>query len=265
MNILFIGDVSGKPGRKTVRKVLDKMKSEYDLDLVIANCENIAHGRGVTRKTANELLDAGVDFLTSGDHVFRIESFLEELDDPHFPVIRPANYPDDIVGRGYDLIDLGEKGQVLVINLQGLSFMHENIVSCPFRKIDEILEKTKSLNPVATIVDFHGEATSDKKALGFYLDGRVTALLGTHTHVATADQRVLEKGTAYVTDVGMVGPQNSVLWVKKEIGIRFQKYPYNIRFEMEESGPMIFNSVLVKVGANGFADSIERVDRVVDL
>lgn len=265
MKILFVGDICGGPGRKTVHKVLPQLRKKLEIDAVIANGENAAHGRGLTRKTTQEILNAGVDFLTSGNHVFRIEAFLEDLDDPAFPVIRPANYPDDIVGRGYDLIDLGPKGSILVINLQGSLPVHKNLISCPFRKVDEILDSTIDLKPTATIVDYHAEFTAEKVALGHYVDGRVTALLGTHTHVPTADARVLEKSTAYVTDAGMVGPQNSILWVKKETGIRFQKYPYAVRFEMEEDGPMVFNSVLIEVGENGLADKIERVDRVVNL
>lgn len=263
MNILFIGDVCGKPGRDTALKLLPKIKNEYSVDLVIANVENIAHGRGATRKTILDLLSAGVNFLTSGNHIFRIESFLDDLDDANLPIIRPANYPDDIVGRGYDIVDLGEKGIVLVINLQGSMAQHANLISCPFRKMDEILERTKDLHPAAIIVDYHAEFTSDKKALGAYLDGRVTAVIGTHTHVATADNRVLRKGTGYVTDAGMTGPQDSILWVKEEVGIRFQMYPYPTKFEVETEGSMIFNSVFVKVGENGLAESIERVDRVV--
>lgn len=262
MNILFIGDVCGEPGRKTIAKILPKLRKEKEIDLVIANAENVAHGRGVTRKTADELFSLGIDFLTSGDHVFNVESFLDDLDDSDLPLIRPANYPDDIPGRGYDLIDLGAKGQVLIINLQGLSFMHENLVICPFRKIDEILNKTETLNPTAIIVDFHGEATADKIAFGHYVDGRVSAVIGTHTHVPTADARILEKGTGFVTDAGMVGPLNSVLWVKKDIAIRFQKYPYRTRFEIEESGPMVFNSVLFEI-EKGKAVSIERVDHII--
>lgn len=265
MKILFIGDVCGEPGRKTVAQILPKLRAKHRIDLIIANAENVAHGRGVTRRTAEELLSSGIDFMTSGDHVFNVERFLDDLDDPNLPLIRPANYPEDIPGRGYDVIDLGAKGQILVINLQGLSFMHENLVTCPFRKIDEILEKTEKLNPTATIIDFHGEATADKIAFGHYVDGRVSAVFGTHTHVPTADARILEKGTGYVTDAGMVGPLNSVLWVKKDIAIRFQKYPYRTRFEIEESGPMVFNSVLIEVGSKGFVEKIERVDKFADL
>lgn len=263
MKLLFIGDVCGKPGRTTISALVPNLRKELGLDLVIANAENVAHGKGVTEETARELLSSGVDFLTSGDHVFRIERFHDTLDDQQFPLIRPANYPEDIIGRGYDIIDIPDKGTVLVINLQGLSFMHENIVTCPFRKIDEILELTSTLNPIATIIDFHGEATADKVAFGHYVDGRVSAVFGTHTHVPTADARILEKGTAYVTDAGMVGPQNSVLWVKKEDGMAFQKYPYPRRFEMEEKRPYILNSVLVEIGEDGKAISIERVDKVL--
>ncbi len=263
MNILFIGDICGRPGRDAVSQVLPKIKKEYAVDLVIANAENVAHGRGATRKTILDLLGSGIDFCTSGNHIFRNESFLDDLDDPHLPIIRPANYPDDIVGRGYDVVDLGEKGIVLIINLQGSVGQHTNLISCPFRKMDQILDETIDLHPTATIVDLHADFTSEKKSLGFYLDGRISAFFGTHTHVPTADERILPKGTAYVTDAGMVGPENSVLWLKNEVGVRFQKYPYATRFEMETEGPMVFNSVLVEVGKNGLAENIERVDKVI--
>jgi metallophosphoesterase (TIGR00282 family) len=263
MNILFIGDVCGNPGRETVSKVLPEIKNEYGVDLVIANGENIAHGRGATRKTIMELLSSGVNFVTSGNHIFRIESFHNDLDDPNLPIIRPANYPDDIIGSGYDVVDLGSKGVALIINLQGAMAQHSSIITCPFRKLDEILDSTIDLHPSAIIVDFHAEYSSDKKALGFYADGRISALFGTHTHVPTADERILPKGTAYVTDAGMTGPQESVLWIKKEIGIRFQKYPYPTGFEIETEGKMVFNSVLIKTNEKGLADKIERIDRVI--
>jgi len=264
MRLLFIGDVCGEPGRKAIKQLVPKLREELELDVVIANGENVAHGKGMTYKTSNILLNSGIDYLTSGDHVFRINGFIDHLDDTDFHVLRPANYPDDIVGRGYDLLEVNGK-RILIINLMGLSFVRETIITDPFRKLDEILDKTQALNPDATIVDFHGEATADKRAFGFYADGRVSAVFGTHTHVPTADAQILKKGTAYVTDAGMTGPKDSVLWVKKDAAINFQMYPYYTPFDIELEGEAVLNAVLVEINDDGKANSIERVDRTIKL
>ena len=201
MNILMIGDVIGRPGRKAAAGLLPSLREELKLDLVIANGENAAAGRGLTPGTAQELFDAGVDVLTSGNHIWDQKEILTIID-KESAILRPANYPPSAPGRGV----LTQKG-VTVLNLQGRTFMVE--IDDPFRAADAALE---SLDENAIVfVDMHAEATSEKQAMGRYLDGRVSAVVGTHTHVPTADARILPGGTAYVTDVGMVGPMESII------------------------------------------------------
>ena len=213
----MFGDVCGKIGRKAVAKILPELKKKYGPDLVIANVENLAHGKGTTVKTLEEMTTAGVDFFTSGDHAFdknEVNVILEEKDSL---LIRPANFPDGVPGKGEKVFEIGTK-KVLVVNLLGRVFMKSQY-DCPFKKADEILEKYKDENLSAIIVDFHAEATSEKIAMGRYLDGRVSAVLGTHTHVQTADERILEKGTGYVTDVGMNGPFDSIIGMNPELAL----------------------------------------------
>jgi len=200
--VLVVGDIIGKPGRKAVSKLLPNLRQQYGLDLVIANAENVAGGIGLTPATAEELLDAGVDVLTSGNHIWAQKEIVPYLDG-EMPILRPLNYPPGVPGRGYIV-----KGQTMVVNLIGRTFMGN--FDCPFRAMEQLLAELKPKPPVI-IVDFHAEATSEKMALGRYLDGRVSAVLGTHTHVGTIDAQLLPQGTAYVTDIGMTGPLNSVI------------------------------------------------------
>ena len=202
MNILAVGDVIGKPGRRALQQFLPGLINEYNVDLVIANGENLAHGIGITVKTAQELLDAGVDVITSGNHIWAQREIVNHMDGD-LPIIRPLNFPPGVAGRGYLVID-----GVLVVNLMGRVFMKP--ADCPFRAMDDLLSSLRPLPKVIT-VDFHAEATSEKIALGRYLDGRVSAVLGTHTHVGTADNHIMPGGTAYVTDIGMVGPMDSII------------------------------------------------------
>jgi len=254
MRILFIGDIVSRLGRNAVRFFLPTLRKSDRVDLVFANVENLAGGRGATRTVVEEILGYGVDFCTSGDHIFFREEFRDEI--AELPVLRPANYPDDTPGKGFELLDLG-KDKVLLVNLLGLS-VGDN-VSCPFRTIDRILEEYG--RDALTVVDFHAENTSERRAMGFYLDGRVSVVFGTHTHVPSADEQLLPRGTAYVTDLGMCGARDSVLGVDKEIIIERFKYPYRRRFEWVREGPAVFNSVLVELGDDGKALRIERVDR----
>jgi len=259
IKVLFIGDVCGQPGRKTVAKLLPNIKKQNKIDLVIANAENSAGGRGVTKKSMNELMNSGVDFFTSGDHIWRLKEFYEELRNPNTPIIRPANFPDDIaLGKGFDIIDLGSKGKIAIINLQGWVNMRELVLD-PLRYCDGILEKLKSEDLKGIIIDFHSETTSEKAILGHYFDGRVSAVIGTHTHVPTADPHKLPGGTAFISDVGMTGPRDSSLWVKKEIAIHNYKYPFKKAFKMETSGKMIFNSVLISIQSSTSGE-IKRID-----
>jgi metallophosphoesterase (TIGR00282 family) len=255
LNILIIGDVVGKLGRRTVASVLPGLRETRSLDLVIANGENAAGGRGMTPSTVDELRDAGVDVFTSGNHIWAKREIYPVLEDQSAPLIRPLNYPPGAPGRG-----IHRDGDVAVINLIGRTFMGDS-VDCPFRAIDAALEQLADA-PVI-IVDMHAEATSEKIAMGHYLDGRVSAVVGTHTHVPTADNRVLPGGTAYVSDLGMVGATNSVLGMEYEPVLeRFLTQLPN-RWDPVKTGPATFNSALVAIDDSGRATGIERVDREV--
>jgi len=253
LKVLMIGDIVGQPGRKAVRRLLPELKHELGLDMVIANGENVAGGLGLTPETAQELFQDGVDILTGGNHIWDKKEIIPFLDG-ELPIIRPLNYPPAVPGKGY----LYRNG-VLVVNLIGRTFIGN--FDDPFRSIDALLDQFKDKAKVI-IVDFHAEATSEKCAMGWYLDGRVSVMYGTHTHVPTADARLLLKGTAYVTDVGMVGPRDSVIGDNPEDVIqRFLTQMY-IRLNVATTGPVRFNSILVDIDDHtGKALSIARVDR----
>ena len=255
MLVLVVGDIIGKPGRRAVNELLPDLRQQYGLDLVIANAENIAGGIGVTPNTAVELLDAGVDVLTSGNHIWAQKEILPYLDG-EMPILRPLNYPPGVPGRGYMV-----KGQAMVVNLIGRTFMGN--FDCPFRAMEKLLTELKPKPPVI-IVDFHAEATSEKVALGRYLDGRVSAVLGTHTHVGTIDAQLLPQGTAYVTDIGMTGPVDSVIGDDTEAVLdRFlTMIPHRLSVG---KGKTLFNAVLVEIDkSNGKAISIDRIYREVE-
>ena len=253
----MIGDVIGRPGRDAVRRILPALRQEKDIDLVIANGENAAGGFGLTAETASELLDAGVDVISSGNHIWDKKEFIPYLDDVQgegLPVLRPANYPN-APGVGV----MRYRG-VAVVNLMGRVFMAQ--LDCPFRTADQILDELRSEEETpVVIVDFHAEATSEKQAMGWYLDGRVSGVFGTHTHVGTVDARILPQGTAYLTDVGMTGPEDSVIGSDTDAVLyRFlTSMPNNLTVA---KGHCIFNSVLVEVDDNsGRSVSLERIDR----
>ena len=250
MVILAIGDVIGKPGRRTVKALLPGFRRKYGLDLVIANGENVAGGLGLTSTTAEELFDAGVDVLTSGSHIRAQREIVPHLDGD-MPILRPLNYPPGVPGRGYLV-----SGEVMVVNLIGRTFMSS--YDCPFRAMDQLLDEVKNKPPII-IVDFHAEATSEKIALGRYLDGRVSAVLGTHTHVGTIDAQLLPQGTAYVTDIGMTGPINSVIGDETETVL--QRFLTAIPHRLSVGkGKVMFNAILVKIDDNsGRAISINRI------
>lgn len=256
MRILMIGDVIGKPGREAVRALLPDLRRAQSIDFVICNGENTAGGFGITADTASELLESGVDVLTSGNHIWDKKEIYPYLDE-ELPLIRPANYPD-APGRGYL-----RQGGVTVVNLLGRVFMAP--LDCPFRTADALLERLeKEGASKVIIVDFHAEATSEKQAMGWYLDGRVSAVLGTHTHVGTVDARILPQGTAYLTDVGMTGPMESV--IGSDIEAVLARFMTSMPQRLEvASGPCVLNAVLVDVDEEtGNASSIERVDRTVE-
>jgi 2',3'-cyclic-nucleotide 2'-phosphodiesterase len=259
MKILFIGDIVAKPGREVVSQLLPKIIKENKIDFVVANAENLAHGRGATVETINEMKNCGVDFFTGGDHLFWHKDFEDNVD--NLPIVRPANYPASTPGVGYSLLELKKKQKILIINLMGrTSFSGTmSLLDDPFRKADEILEKFKDDKPSVILVDFHAEATSEKAAMGFYLDGRVTAVLGTHTHIPTCDQRILPQGTMFVTDVGMTGCIDSVLGVKKDIIINLYLTATNQKFEWEEYGKTAFRGVILDTDAK----TIDRCDSYI--
>jgi len=257
LKVLMIGDVVGKLGRRTLAHLLPQLRRQYGIDLVVANGENAAGGKGLTLATAQEMLAAGVDVITSGNHIWEYREIYQALDEGHFPILRPHNYPQGAPGRG-----VWARDGVAVVNLQGRVFMPHH-VECPFRTADRLLLELQG-TPII-IVDVHAEATSEKVALGWYLDGRVSAVLGTHTHVPTADARILPKGTAYVSDVGMTGARDSVIGMETEAVIERFLTQLPTRFSPQEKGPAVFNAVLVEVeDATGRALSIRRLDCEVE-
>ncbi len=255
MNVLIIGDIVGKPGRRTVSDLLPELRRTLALDLVIANGENAAGGKGLTEATAEELYEAGVEIITSGNHIWEHREIYPILDS-ETPILRPLNYPQGSPGRGV----LTHNG-VAVINVMGRAFM-PNHLDCPFRAADAALAQLEGYRTI--ILDMHAEATSEKVAIAWYLDGRVSAVVGTHTHVPTADPRILPRGTAYVTDIGMVGPRDSVLGVETQAVIQRFLTQLPNRFSTAERGPAVFNSVLVEIDpVSGRATSIQRIDREI--
>lgn len=256
MRILVIGDVVGKPGRNAVKALLPGLRRERGYHLVVCNGENAAGGNGLTKAIAEELRDAGCDVLTNGNHVWDQRQFVGEIEDLDY-CVRPVNLDGAAPGKGWIVVK-----DVLVANAIGRVFMGE--ADNPYRAVDRMLEIVGD-GPTVKLLDWHAEATSEKVAMGFHLDGRVSAVVGTHTHVPTADARVLPKGTAFITDVGMVGPLESVLGLApEEIIARFLDGVPR-RFKVAE-GPVRFNAVEIDVDeATGRARSIDRVDRVVDV
>jgi len=238
IRILLIGDIVGRPGRNAVKAVLPNLKKNEKIDYIFANGENLAGGRGMTIEKYQEMINAGVDYFTSGNHIWNNKAFIEYLDDPKVKVLRPENYPTGNPGRG--IAEIGE--EILIVNLQGRVFMPDD-VNDPFSTAQNIVNQYKDK---IVIIDFHAEATSEKVALGYYLDGKVSAILGTHTHVQTADETVLPNGTGYITDIGMTGPRESVLGVEKEIIIEkfLTQLPKSHKVAV---GEMIFSAVILEI------------------
>ena len=255
----MIGDVIGKPGRVALQHLLPDLRQELALDMVIANGENSAGGFGITPETMQDLLACGIDLLTTGNHVWDKKEIILQLDEG-LPILRPANFPPSTPGRGCMIM-----GPVMVMNLMGRVFMAN--LDCPFRAADAILEEAGRMDspPRIILVDMHAEATSEKQAMGWYLDGRVSAVVGTHTHVGTADPRVLPRGTGFITDLGMTGPYNSIIGSATETVIeRFLTQRPQPRLDVPR-GPVMMNAALIDVDdQTGLARSVERVDRMVD-
>jgi 2',3'-cyclic-nucleotide 2'-phosphodiesterase len=251
MRVLFIGDVVGGAGRRGLEAAMPQLEERHRPDLVIVNGENSAGGIGITEKTAKALFEAGADVITSGNHVYRHREVYEYLDSSD-RVIRPANYPHANPGRGFTVVE-ADGMRVGVINISGAVGLR--VARSPFHEIDAIIDKIEA---DCMVVDFHAEVTSEKVAMGWHLDGRVAAVFGTHTHVPTADARVLPKGTAFISDVGMTGSRTSVLGVKPEQALESLITQMPIRFETAEEDVWVMGAV-VEVNAEGLADSIEQV------
>ena len=255
MNILFLGDVFGRPGRDAVVRALPGLIDAYEIDFSIANGENAASGAGITSKIAKQLLSAGVDVITTGNHVWRqreVYPFLDSSD----RIVRPANFPPSSPGRGLTVRTTSSGDEVAVINLMGQVFMGTSI--SPFRIVDALVDEAQTLAETI-VVDLHAEATSEKVAMAQYLDGRVTAVIGTHTHIQTADEHVTVKGTAAITDVGMCGPRDSVIGVRSEIILRRFLTELPAQFEVAD-GDVRIDAVVVSA-EGGRATAVERLER----
>jgi metallophosphoesterase (TIGR00282 family) len=254
MKILCVGDVVGSAGCKHLRRVLPAVKRQHAVDVCIVNGENAADGNGLTPSAAEHIFDSGADAITGGNHIYRRQELYELLDSSP-AVLRPANYPASAPGRGLCVVDRG-RFQVTVINLMGVVYMEP--LACPFDTLDRLLKEAG--NPKFCVVDFHAEATAEKKALAFYADGRISALFGTHTHVQTADEQILPQGTGYITDAGMTGPSLSVLGIRPELAIAKMHGKIPVRFSVAE-GPCRMEAVLITLSdQTGKAVAIEQLN-----
>lgn len=255
MNILFIGDIVGKPARKALSKFLFRIQQEQEINFIIANAENIAGGIGVTKETAQELFSLGVNVLTSGNHIWAKKEVIQYLNEEK-RLLRPLNYPKPCAGSGYIIEQTNSNNKIAVVNLMGRLYLQS--LDCPFRAIEDVLQLIKKETNII-IVDFHAEATSEKIAMGWFLDGKVSAVIGTHTHVQTADECLLPNQTAYITDVGMVGPYNSVIGMDKEAAISRFLTQLPIKLEVAK-GNCIFGGVVISVDEiSGKSLSIKRL------
>lgn len=255
MKVLLIGDITGSPGRKIIKQELKGLLKEQGIDFTIANAENAAGGSGITPEVAQELFSCGIDVLTSGDHIWKRKEIIELISRDN-KVLRPANYPDNIPGSGWGVYKAGNGQEVGVINLMGRVFMQA--VDCPFRKAMECIRKIEESTKII-FVDIHAEATSEKIAMGWYLDGLVSCVFGTHTHVQTADEKILPKGTAYITDIGMTGPFDSVIGRKKEQILERFLTQMPVRFQMAEEDIQLHGAMVEIDTKTTRALSIKRI------
>jgi metallophosphoesterase (TIGR00282 family) len=260
MKILYVGDIMGRPGRKTVKKFLPELIQEHGVDFVVAQGENLSNGKGMQLSAIKEMQEAGVNFFTGGNWTLKREEINPMLEDPKGPVVRPANYPAGTPGQRYKIADT-PFGSILIVSLLGQivgAFPAE--VDNPLTVIDDILEATKHEQLAARIVNFHGDFSSEKLVIGQYLDGKVSAVIGDHWHIPTADARVLPGGTAHITDVGMVGSRDSCLGVKTDVIVERWHSGKPSRNEIEETGAMQFCALLMDIhGATGQAKSVEQI------
>ncbi|MCU0651399.1 MAG: TIGR00282 family metallophosphoesterase [Candidatus Omnitrophica bacterium] len=257
MNILFIGDIVGSPGREAINKLLPGLKKEYKLDFVIANAENAAAGSGITSRVADELFDSGIDVLTSGDHIWKKREIFEFINQDE-RILRPLNFPAGAPGRGAKVFKTQSGSKLAVMNLQGRVFMEA--LECPFKtaaaEVEKLAQETKII-----IIDMHAEATSEKVALGWYLDGKVSAIFGTHTHIQTADEKILPAGTAFIADVGMTGPYDSVIGRRVEDVLERFITCVPVKFEVADSNIQLHGAVVDIDEKTGKANSIVRIQK----
>lgn len=254
VRILFIGDIVGKLGREQLETYLPKIKSTYKPTLTIVNAENAAHGKGLTEKLYKEILRIGADFMTMGNHTYGQKEIYDFIGEAK-RMVRPANFPDGAPGVGMRIIKVNDK-DVAIINLQGRSFM--TMIDCPFKKADELIEEAKKVTPYI-FVDFHAETTSEKYAMGWYLTGRVSAVVGTHTHIQTSDERLLGGKTAYITDVGMTGYYDGILGINKDEVIERFITSLPQRHHLPNEGRKVLSGVVIDLDQNGNAKKIQRI------
>lgn len=254
MKILFIGDVVGSPGREMVAKYVPKLKKKYRPHFTIINGENAAHGRGITEKIYHQFLESGAQMITLGNHSWDNRDIFEFIDQATC-LVRPANFPEGTPGVGMRMTKVNAQ-TIAVINLQGRTFLPP--LDCPFKKIDELIAEAKKHTSII-FVDFHGEATSEKQALAWYVDGKVSAVVGTHTHVQTADERILPEGTAYISDVGMTGPYDGILGVERDAVIKKFLTSLPVRFEVAKGREQLSGVIIDVDNESGKATSIERI------
>ncbi|MDD3267736.1 MAG: TIGR00282 family metallophosphoesterase [Syntrophomonadaceae bacterium] len=255
MNILVLGDIVGKPGRKAIRNLLPQIQKEYNISFTIANAENAAGGRGLTKDVMQELLALNIDVLTMGNHVWDNKDIFTFVDDEP-RLIRPTNYPPYCPGQGHHVYSAGFNKKLAVINASGRVFL--TALDCPFRCVDEILNDLPKQVDII-IVDFHAEATSEKLAFAHYFDGRVSAVLGTHTHIQTADEKIMPGGTAYISDLGMTGPENSILGMDKDQVITKLITQRPIRLEVAK-GPAQLQGVVLDIDEE--TDQVKSISRI---
>ena len=264
IKIFAFGDIIGRPGREALKDIIPAVKKEFSPDIIIANGENLAHNEGTTEKTLKEILSYGVDFVTLGDHAFdREKEMIRILANPSYPVIRPANFPLGAPGLGWKIFSVEKKNiKIAVLNLMGRVFFRETL-DCPFRTAEKLTEEIRKETNII-ICDFHAEATSEKKAMGYFLDGRASLVYGTHTHIPTADEQILPKKTGYIGDVGMTGPKFSIIGADPEISIKhfITQMPFN--YEISDDKEIEYNAIYAEIDAKlGTAIKIERIRRLV--
>jgi hypothetical protein len=256
LNVLFIADIVGRPGLEIATKLTPGLKEKHKIDLCIANGENGCEGKGLTQAIARQYFSLGIDVITSGNHIWDNRDIYEMLANNN-RILRPLNYPEGNYGIGSTIVEIADGLKVAVVNLQGRTFMYS--IDCPFKKgLTEVRRLAKDTNII--IVDFHAEATAEKVAMGWYLDGKVSAVIGTHTHVPTADERVLPEGTAYITDVGMTGPFDSVIGLKKEIAIKRFLHQTPERYKPADGNLRFCAAVISIARDSGKATRIERIN-----